>query len=240
MNRISQILSATIVASGLLLSAAAAQTPAANELYHAPSWWITAFAQGNLDTLRTGDDNLDLRMNAWVIGFGSGLGATCGQPERAAQSNAMYSRGVVDGRRFAQVNGCSSTVALAALQTAANPATYVTVAFAQQANAEQPATAQPNAPVAREATIVNRSGTRIDVVQMSETTEREWGGDHLGRDRYLDSRDRVRLQLPNARSCNYDVRVIYADRQFEERLNVNLCTNPQIEFDRSQARTASR
>jgi hypothetical protein len=236
MNRITQILSATVIASGLLVSAVAAQT-SSNELYHAPSWWITAFAQDNLSTLRTGDNNLDVRMNAWAAGFGNGLGATCGRPERAAQSNTVYARGVEDGRRFAQANGCTSTVAVAALQTAAN---HTPVAVVHQANAERPATTPVNARAAREATIVNRSGTRIDVVQMSETTDREWGGDHLGRDRYLDSRDQVRLPLPNARSCNYDVRVIYADRQVEERLNVNLCTNPQVEFDRSRARTASR
>jgi hypothetical protein len=240
MNRICYTLSAVVIASAMQLSSTAAQTPASNELYYAPSWWIAAFTQGDLGTLRTGNANLDRRMSMWVIGFGNGLGATCGQPERSAQPNPIYRQGVADGQRFAQVNGCSSTPAQAALQTAANPATYATVAVVQQANAEHAGTQQQDGRVAREATIVNRSGTRIDVVQMSETTDDGWGVDRLGNDRYLNSRGRVRLELSNARSCNFDVRVTYADRRVEERRNVNLCTNPQVEFDRSQARAASR
>src|SRR5262245_49071680 len=111
MNRICHFFSAAVIASGLQLSAAFAQAPTSNELYHAPSWWIGAFAQGNLDILQTGDKDLARRMSMWVVGFANGLGSTCGQPERSAQPTRIYMQGVADGRRFAAIRGCSSAEA---------------------------------------------------------------------------------------------------------------------------------
>ena len=88
---------------------------------------------------------------------------------------------------------------------------------------------------ASEAIVVNRSGTRIDVLRLSETTDNDWGGDRLGRN-VLSSGEGVRVVLGSARSCRYDVQVVYADSRYEERMNIDLCANPRVVFDGSWAR----
>jgi len=74
------------------------------------------------------------------------------------------------------------------------------------------------------------SGTRIDVLSISESSDNDWGVDRLGRG-VLDSGEGVRVPLSGSRSCHYDLRVVYTDTRVEEGMNVNLCSDAQVVFD---------
>ena len=237
-------------------------------VYHAPSWWITAVIQGKQSTLLTGDADLDRRMNVWLVGFGYGFGDRCGQAEgRALQAvlqrhvadrpamRAPGEHGKTDGRRFAEITGCSNADAVAARRTVASIGGSLVVADAadrpdterrdadrreerrdiERRDTERRDTDRRETAAVREAVVVNRSGGRIEVLRMSEVSDNDWGVDRLGRD-VLDHGQGIRVPLQGARSCHYDLRVVYADARFEERMNVNLCATGQIVFDGSGAR----
>ncbi|MBX9589897.1 MAG: hypothetical protein K2X43_11365 [Hyphomonadaceae bacterium] len=280
MTTIRHLASAAALVAGLHLVPAAAQAqagaPSPDVVYHAPAWWISAVIQGKQSTLLTGDADLDRRMNVWLAGFGQGFGDRCSPSEGRALQAALQrvvadrpamrtpaEKGTSDGKRFAEINGCSSADAAAARRTIAGLGGSLVVADnterrdmgrreergdmdrrdldrrEQRRDSERRDTDRRETVSQREAIVVNRSGMRIDVLQMSETSDNDWGVDRLGRD-VLPSGDGVRVPLQDARSCNYDLRVLYADRRLEERMNVNLCANAQVVFDGSAARTQSQ
>jgi hypothetical protein len=260
MITIRNLASAAAVIAGLQFAPAALQAqPASPEIiYNAPSWWITAVVQGKHSTLLTGNPDLDRRMNVWLVGFGQGLGERCHLAEgrtlqavlnqHVTASPALRNpgdQGVKDGRRFAEINGCSSTDAAGARRTVANIGGSIIVADLPNRDTERrQADRRDERPTdransdrepanAREAVVINRSGARIDVLRMSATSDNDWGSDRLGRD-VLPAGDGVRVPLAGA--CHYDLRVVYADSRYEERMNVDLCANPRVVFDGSSAR----
>lgn len=84
-------------------------------------------------------------------------------------------------------------------------------------------------------TIVNSSGMRIDVINVSPVTSSNWGNDVL-EDGVLPSGRRVQVRIRDGGGCAYDLMVTYQDRQTEERRNVNLCSVENIVFNGSNAR----
>lgn len=83
--------------------------------------------------------------------------------------------------------------------------------------------------------LVNNSRMTIAIMQASPVTDRNWGQDRLGNDVVAPGgRYNVRLNSPGV--CQWDVRVIYENRQAEERRNINLCTMTELPFDGSNMR----
>lgn len=81
--------------------------------------------------------------------------------------------------------------------------------------------------------LINNSRLTIAVLQASPVTDQNWGNDRLGNDVVQPGgRYNVRLNSPGV--CQWDVRVIYENRQAEERRNINLCTLAELPFDGSQ------
>ena len=251
---IRRIVSAAVVAAGLQVSgslaAVAAPAPSPEVAYHAPSWWITAIIEGKQSTLQSGIPDIDRRLNVWLVGFGHGLGASCQISEFRALEAALQQQiaarpamrsaaedGARDGRRFAELKGCSSEDAASARRTIASMGSSVVADVAPPRRADVAPPRQDA--VVREATVVNRSGTRILEVRMSETSDNNWGIDRLGSD-VLDNGRAARIALAGSRSCTYDLQVAYVDRRIEERRNVDLCANAQVVFDGSEARTGRR
>jgi S1-C subfamily serine protease len=115
------------------------------------------------------------------------------------------------------------------------------VALAAGPAAAQKPTGQPGAPqpgaadVATEVTIVNRSRTRIDIINISPVTDTNWGRDWLGRGTLAAGRS-MRFEIQDAQSCAYDIRVIYQDRRAEELRNIDICERNQIVFTGQNAR----
>jgi hypothetical protein len=234
---------------------AAAQAPSPDAVYHAPSWWIAAVIEGKQSSLLSGLPDSDRRMNAWLAGFGHGLGSGCGLSSETRQLDALLqqqiaarpamqvpsTKGIQDGKRFAQLNGCSRAAGV--LHTVASIGNSTSVAEATSRPDRRSQTDDRSerlpAQAASEATIVNRSGTRILVLQMSETWDTQWGVDRLGQG-VLESGEAVRLALPGSRACHYDLQVTYMDRRLEERRNVNLCQANQVVFDGSAAQAQRR
>ena len=270
MTHIRHLASAAAIIAGLHFAPAAAQPASPDVVYSAPAPWITAVVQGNHATVLTGNADLDRRFNVWLVGFGYGLGERCNLPESRTLQAALSQhlapnspmqrpaeRGTKDGRRFAEINGCSSADTVAARRTVASVGVTL-VADAEERRQpnrrefdrrdERRDTVREDRPnverfqdretamTAREAIVINRSGLRIDVINMSETADNDWGSDRLGRE-VLNSGEGVRVPLANSRACRYDLRVVYADRRFEERMNVDLCTEPRVVFDGRGAQT---
>ena len=237
------VVTAGIQASGMV-APAAAQPLSPEVAYHAPSWWITAVVKGRPTTLLTGNAQSDHRLKAWLIGFGNGIEARCTPAHGSnAFDQALRSeiaarpamevpgqKGVQDGRRFAEFNGCASDAATSARQTMAS--------LRGSFGSEQVA-APRHTGAANRATIVNRSGVRIYAVQISEETDPNWGQDRLG-DGTLAENQALEIPLGATQSCIYDVRVVYVDGRVEERRRINLCSQPQLTFDRSAAQRWAR
>jgi hypothetical protein len=259
---------AAVIAIGLHMTGgatpAAAETPSPDVVYHAPSWWIAAVIEGKQSTLLSGLPDNDRRMNVWMAGFGYGFGSGCGLNAETRQLEAVLkqqitarpamegpsSKGIEDGKRFAQINGCSNERASGVRRTVASLGGSIVVADSNN----RPDNVTDNRPdrsgqndrfdqqpvqAATEATVVNRSGARILVLRMSETWDRQWGADRLG-EGVLDSGNAVRLALSGSRTCLYDLHVTYVNGQVEERRNVNLCQASQVVFDGAAAQFSRR
>lgn len=85
-------------------------------------------------------------------------------------------------------------------------------------------------------TIENRSQRRIDVVQVSPVSERDWGRDLLGEAMIAPGASH-RVEVPRSTSCAYDVRIRYADGQFEESTAIDLCRIDRITTNGTRARS---
>jgi S1-C subfamily serine protease len=79
--------------------------------------------------------------------------------------------------------------------------------------------------------IVNRSPQAIHYLFASPTDSGQWGEDRL-RDGTIASGSAFTLDPGTAHGCAYDVRIVYADKQSEERRNQNLCMLSELIFDR--------
>jgi hypothetical protein len=239
---------------------AAAEAPSPDVAYNAPSWWIAAVIEGKQSSLLSGLPDSDRRMNVWLAGFGYGFGSGCGISSQTRQLEALLqqhiaarpamkgpsTQGIQDGRRFAQLNGCSNDRAAGVLRTVASIGNSSVVADAtglpddnrqsdRFQNRQNDRFQRQPAQAANDATIHNYSGTQILVLRISETWDTQWGVDRLG-DGVLENGAAVRLALPGSRTCHYDLQVTYRSRQVEERRNVNLCQANQVVFDGSAVR----
>jgi len=248
MKFVHHLLPAVVVAAGIQASGwvapAAADAAAPEVAYHAPSWWITAVVKGKASALLTGNAQTDHRLKVWLIGFGHGFEARCAPAQssgafEAALRNETAGRsamevpaqkGVQDGRRFADLNGCASDAATSVRQTLAG----LRGSF-DTAQADPPR----RAIAASLVTIVNRSRVSIYTVQISEESDPRWGQDRLG-DRTLGEGQAIEIPLGAVRSCIFDVRVVYVDGRVEERRGIDLCSQPQQTFDGSAAQRSAR
>jgi S1-C subfamily serine protease len=77
--------------------------------------------------------------------------------------------------------------------------------------------------------ISNRSSQTIENIFLSPVGNDRWGEDRLG-DKTLLAGGRYPVDPGMRNGCNYDVRVVYADQQSEERRNQNLCQLEEIAF----------
>lgn len=103
--------------------------------------------------------------------------------------------------------------------------------------AAAPALAQ--APPQRELTVTNQARQPIRELYVSVATSDDWGDDRLGTAGLAPGRP-FRVRLGRMRDCRFDLRVVYADEQSEERRGVDICRNRQVSFDGSAARAAER
>ena len=77
--------------------------------------------------------------------------------------------------------------------------------------------------------ISNRSSQIIENIFLSPVGNDKWGEDRLG-DKTLLAGGRYAVDPGMRNGCNYDVRVVYSDKQSEERRNQNLCQLEEIAF----------
>lgn len=76
---------------------------------------------------------------------------------------------------------------------------------------------------------VNRSGTTVNEVYVSLSTDSNWGPDRLGQN-VLPPGSWVDIRLPAGRVCTVDLRVVYADGRAVERRGVETCSIQELNF----------
>jgi len=126
--------------------------------------------------------------------------------------------------------GCNRGAAPAANNAAApaKPAETNTPAPTPEANdaAEGEAGAAPGATVGtarQNFSVVNATGHVVTTLNVSPTTEDEWGPDILGTD-VLQNGQTAQIVFDRAEAqCNYDIRATYDDGDTTDMRNVNLC-----------------
>jgi hypothetical protein len=78
--------------------------------------------------------------------------------------------------------------------------------------------------------VVNATGHVVMTLNVSPTSESEWGPDILGR-HVLQTGDTGQVVFDRAESqCNYDLRVTYDDGDTSEMRNLNLCTTATVQL----------
>ena len=77
-------------------------------------------------------------------------------------------------------------------------------------------------------TLVNRTGYEIDEVYVSNSASRNWGRDVLGQDVLPNGRQTDILFPAGTRGCDWDIRVVYSDRESAEWRRVNLCSISKV------------
>ena len=85
--------------------------------------------------------------------------------------------------------------------------------------------------------IVNASPLMIHFLYISPTGSKDWGRDWLGADTGMRAGTRGKVNPGKDAGCNFDLRVVYENKQTEERRNQNLCELTEVVF--SGATTAS-
>ena len=78
--------------------------------------------------------------------------------------------------------------------------------------------------------VVNRSSLVINNIYVSAANSETWGRDWLG-DKVLSPGERIRVAPPRGGECVFDVRVVYANDQEEERRRLNLCSMDEVVFN---------
>ncbi len=72
--------------------------------------------------------------------------------------------------------------------------------------------------------VVNATGHIVTTLNVSPTSENEWGPDILGRD-VLQNGQTAQIVFDRAETqCNYDIKATYDDGDTTDMRNVNLCT----------------
>jgi hypothetical protein len=82
--------------------------------------------------------------------------------------------------------------------------------------------------------VVNNSQKTIQHIFVSTVQADKWGEDRMPG--VLKPGDRFAVRLPREGQCQYDVRVVYADRTTEERRGQDLCKVSEMPFNGSGAR----
>ena len=76
--------------------------------------------------------------------------------------------------------------------------------------------------------IVNNTGQAVMTLNVSPTSEEQWGPDILGRD-VLANGETAQIQFERGESqCNWDIRVTYEDGDTGDWRNVNLCETATV------------
>jgi S1-C subfamily serine protease len=83
--------------------------------------------------------------------------------------------------------------------------------------------------------VVNASSLMIHYLFISPTGSNQWGRDWLGADTGLAPGTRGSVNPGREAGCQYDLRVIYENKQTEERRNQNLCAVSEVVFSGSGA-----
>jgi len=83
--------------------------------------------------------------------------------------------------------------------------------------------------------VVNATTLMIHYLHISPTGANEWGRDWLGADTGLAPGTRGKVNPGRDAGCNYDLRVIYENKQIEEKRNQNLCAVSEIVFSGNAA-----
>ena len=83
--------------------------------------------------------------------------------------------------------------------------------------------------------VVNASSLMIHYLYVSPTGHTDWGRDWLGDDTGLAPGTRGKVNPGRDAGCNYDLRVIYENKQTEERRNQNLCAVSEVVFGAAAA-----
>lgn len=88
--------------------------------------------------------------------------------------------------------------------------------------------------------LINSSGYTINEIYVSATNQRNWGRDLLGDGTLVTGRAfNVRFS-PSTQACNWDLRIVYADRDQSELRGVNLCQVSRITVFWDHGRNQSR
>ena len=90
-------------------------------------------------------------------------------------------------------------------------------------------------------TLVNRTGYTIDQVYVSPVKASDWQEDVLGQDQ-LENGQRVNITFPKrARTCNWDLKVVYDDNETAEWSGFNLCevSRVTIKYNRRTGETSA-
>lgn len=125
--------------------------------------------------------------------------------------------------------GCNKAAAPANNTAAAKPAETNTPAPAPAANeaAGDEEGAAPSATVGtarQNFSVVNATGHVVTTLNVSPTSENEWGPDILGQD-VLQNGQTAQIVFDRAETqCNYDIKATYDDGDTTDMRNVNLCT----------------
>ena len=86
--------------------------------------------------------------------------------------------------------------------------------------------------------LVNRSPNVINEVYASAAGMTNWGRDRLG-DNSIPAGQTYPIRLPADGNCVYDVKVVYANGQSEERRGLNTCTVDNVTFPSGRPATGS-
>ena len=78
--------------------------------------------------------------------------------------------------------------------------------------------------------IVNASSLMIHFLYISPTGAKEWGRDWLGADTGMRPGTRGKVNPGRDAGCNYDLRVVYENKQEEEKRNLDLCSLSEVVF----------
>ncbi|MXP65851.1 hypothetical protein E0493_21095 [Roseomonas sp. M0104] len=76
--------------------------------------------------------------------------------------------------------------------------------------------------------LVNRTGYQIDEVYVSPASSSSWGDDIMGRDAVPDGSTVNVTFNPRARTCKWDLKVVYEDGDESEWEALNLCSVSKV------------
>src|SRR3954449_3086356 len=87
--------------------------------------------------------------------------------------------------------------------------------------------------------LVNRSNSPINEVYATSAGMANWGRDRLGNDNIQPGQS-YPIRLPADGNCIYDIKVVYANGQTDERRGMNTCTVDSVTFPSGRGPSAGR